>query len=386
MERPRWIVVGPVPPPLQGGAFMTTHVLEGLRRADALEAHLDTSDDRPIYTTNRLDPTNVLLAIEHAWRWALILRRHRGGRVLIPISQGRWGFLRDAVLIAMARLARRPVVVHLHGGLIDVFYREAPRWERWLIRRVLAEVEAAWVLTEAQADIFDGLIARERVSILENTSEDVAAASASRDEGETSAARDQDELRLLFLSNLFVKKGPLDLIEALEQLGERARGISLRLIGEAHPDVAAEVARRGAALARQGVSVAYDGPRVGAEKIAAYRWADAYALPSRYPPEGQPLTLLEAMSAGLPIVASDHAGIPWTVRDGIEGLIVGAGDVPALAGALLTLREDPELRARLGRAARARYEQRYSNEAFYGALARLAAAPVVGSPSAAAER
>lgn len=361
--RSRWLVIGPLPPPLQGGAFMNVHVLEGLRRIDLLAAHLDTSDRRPIYTTNRVDLTNVVLAIRHALGLAVLLRRHRDVRVLVPISQGRWGFLRDAVLIALARLARRPVTLHLHGGLMDTFYAEAPGWERWLIRRTLAEVEEAWVLTEGHEGIFDGLIPRDRVRVLENTSEDLGAVPA----GE----REDGELRLLFLSNLFPEKGPIDLIDALDGLGERARGISLRLVGEARPEVAAEVARRGAALAPRGVRIEYRGVRVDGEKLAEYRWADAFALPSRYPPEGQPIVLLEAMSAGLPIIASDHSGIPLTVRDELEGLIVPAGDVEALGKAVARLRDEPALRERLGASARRRYEETYANEAFYRALAEL---------------
>jgi glycosyltransferase involved in cell wall biosynthesis len=284
----------------------------------------------------------------------------------VPISQGRWGFLRDAALIGAARVARRPVTLHLHGGLFAQFYAEAAGWERWLIRRVTAQVERAWVLTEAHVGMFDGLIERERVSVLENTSEDAGIA-----EGEEEG-RAEGEMRLLYLSNLFPEKGCFDLIDAVDGLGERARGIRLRLVGEAEPAVAEEVRRRATELAGRGVEVEYGGTRTGAAKMAEYRWADAFVLPSRYPPEGQPLVLLEAMSAGLPIVASDHSGIPWTVRDGEEGIIVPAGDVEALGEAIARLREDGDLRAALGAAGRRRYEAAYSNEAFYSALADLA--------------
>ena len=140
--------------------------------------------------------------------------------------------------------------------------------------------------------------------------------------------------------------------------------MEVRLVGEADPDVAAEVRRRAAALAEQGVRVDLAGVHVDREKALDYAWADVFALPSRYPPEGQPLVLLEAMAAGVPIVSTRHSGIPHTVRDEREGLIVPPGDVPALAGALRRLMDDAELRARLGRAGRARYEELYTPDAF----------------------
>jgi glycosyltransferase involved in cell wall biosynthesis len=369
-----WIVVGPVPPVLHGVAFTTPHMLEGMRRAGLLAAHLDTSDPRPAYTTNRLDLLNVWFALKHTVMMCRLLLRHRDAQVVVPISQGRWGFMRDAVLIGLARLARRPVTLHLNGGLFRRFYEEAPGWERELIEAVVRRTEGAWVLTEAHRGMFEGLLPAERVRILENTSEDVGSRRAALGEGSETEAGDESELRLLYLSNLFPEKGCLDLIEALEGLGERAEGVHLRLIGEAEPAVAEEVGRRAEALAERGVTVEYGGTRTGDGKVAEYAWADAFTLPSRYPPEGQPLVLLEAMSMGLPIVASDHSGIPYTVRDGVEGLIVGAGDVEALGAAILRMRDDEELRERLGEASRRRYEEAYTNEAFYRALGELAGA------------
>ena len=80
------------------------------------------------------------------------------------------------------------------------------------------------------------------------------------------------------------------------------------------------------------------------------RGADVFALPSLQ--EGLPLSLLEAMASGLPVVASAVGGIPAVVRDGDDGFLVPAGDVAALGAALVRLANDPVRRARLGEAAR----------------------------------
>jgi glycosyltransferase involved in cell wall biosynthesis len=77
--------------------------------------------------------------------------------------------------------------------------------------------------------------------------------------------------------------------------------------------------------------------------------ADAFCLPSRY--EGLPLSLLEAMQAGLPCVATTVGGIPDVVEDGRDGLLVPPSDDAALIAALDRVLGDPALRARLGTAA-----------------------------------
>lgn len=79
---------------------------------------------------------------------------------------------------------------------------------------------------------------------------------------------------------------------------------------------------------------------------------DLFVQPSLW--EGFGLTLLEAMAAGRPVIASRVGGVPEVVRDGRDGLLVPPGDAEALAGAVLALLRDPVLAARLGRSGRER--------------------------------
>lgn len=91
-----------------------------------------------------------------------------------------------------------------------------------------------------------------------------------------------------------------------------------------------------------------------------YSAAQVFVLASRW--EGLPLSVLEAMRAGLPTVATDVGGVREAVEEGRTGWLVPAGDEGALARALEVLLEDPALRERMGRAARQRYEERFRHE------------------------
>ncbi|MGH4012314.1 MAG: glycosyltransferase [Pseudonocardiaceae bacterium] len=78
--------------------------------------------------------------------------------------------------------------------------------------------------------------------------------------------------------------------------------------------------------------------------------------------EGVPLTVLESMAAGLPVVATDCGALPDLVTDGEDGFLVPVGDITMLAGRLAELCDGPERRAAMGARARARAEREFSIE------------------------
>ncbi len=89
-----------------------------------------------------------------------------------------------------------------------------------------------------------------------------------------------------------------------------------------------------------------------------------FALISRY--EGLPISILEAMCAGLPIVATDTGGVSEAVRNGWNGLLVGRSRETTLRDALESLIENPDLRASFGKRSRKLFEQAFTSEAMVG--------------------
>jgi glycosyltransferase involved in cell wall biosynthesis len=88
--------------------------------------------------------------------------------------------------------------------------------------------------------------------------------------------------------------------------------------------------------------------------------AQVFVLATKW--EGFPRSILEAMRAGLPVVASEVGGVRESVRDGETGFVVPSRDVPALRDRLRILLASPEQRVRMGKAGRAWYEERFSLE------------------------
>lgn len=135
-------------------------------------------------------------------------------------------------------------------------------------------------------------------------------------------------------------KGADLLIRAFQNLAEDFPGFGLQLLGY-YPDRAQLEALIGGSPRIEILE-----PRANPEVLELMSQAMIFALPSRS--EGAPRVILEAMAAGVPVVASDVGAIPTMVRDGDSGFVVPAGDVGALENRLRRLLSDGDLRRRMG--------------------------------------
>jgi glycosyltransferase involved in cell wall biosynthesis len=160
---------------------------------------------------------------------------------------------------------------------------------------------------------------------------------------------------LLCVGNWVERKGILSLIDAFARLpaGEAV----LHLVGDDRAD-AAYAARAHARLDRADLKerVVVHGPKSIGEVAAFYAASDVFVLPSLKEPFGT--VYGEAMAFGLPVVGWRAGNLPFLAEHEREGLIVEPGDIQGLADALRRLAHDPDLRARLGQAAKARALQR----------------------------
>ena len=106
------------------------------------------------------------------------------------------------------------------------------------------------------------------------------------------------------------------------------------------------------------------------EEVAPFYAAfDALILPSGN--EGTPVSAIEALAAGRPVVATRVGGVPDVVRDGEDGFLVDAGATDDLAERLARLAHDPELRGRMGEAGRSRVLPRYAVDRLVADVDRL---------------
>ena len=144
-----------------------------------------------------------------------------------------------------------------------------------------------------------------------------------------------------------------DLLDALAALRERGVDALLLLVGDGSDRERLERLAHGRGLAKSVLFLGYQ------DDVARwYAACDAIVLSSAN--EGTPVTLIEALAAGRPVVATRVGGVEDVVEDGVTGHLVRPGDTHAIAERLALLAADPELRRRMGETGRAQMLQRYA--------------------------
>lgn len=279
--------------------------------------------------------------------------------------------------------AEAPDVVHVHsrrgadsfGGLAAwlagvpavltrrVESREPPFWLRWKCRPYGAIVAISQAIA---AELVQAGLAAHRLRVIPSA---VDAARFRPDPAARARLAERfslrpNELALGLVAQLIERKGHRFAFDAVAALAERGAPIRLICFGRGPLEAELRTVVRARGLDDRIVFAGFE-PDMA-------RWLpglDALVHPVRR--EGLGVAVLEAMSAGLPVVAAAAGGLVDVIEDGRDGLLVPAGDATAIATALERLLKDQDLRERLGQAARQRVSRDFSIDAMTNAYAAL---------------
>lgn len=350
----RILAVGPTAPPYHGVSMMTENLLQSSLSSEFDLHFVDIADRRGIANIGALDLGNVKLALCHAAKFFGLLRRCNPDLVYLPISQGLWGFLRDLLFLLPAGFLRKKVLIHLHGGEFDRFYSSMPGPLCLLTRSVFRRNTWAIVLSDCLKYSFKGLIEHKRIYVVPNGIDGVQCP-------KQKVTSKNERIHILYLSNLRESKGFLELLAVVPKVLKHCPNVRFSFVGEkTYPD---EMEKANLLVAEHHLEQCVKMPGVirGREKNNLLADADIFVFPP-IAQEGQPLVLLEAMSAGLPIVSTDRGSIRETIDDGVTGFVVRPRDPDALLKALLKLIKNKNLRRNMGLKGKERFHKHFTKQ------------------------
>lgn len=341
-------MVGPYPPPFGGLANNMTLLLNsGLARTHELIL-LRTSKHVRYVRVSQPDIWSFPYLILNSARMFWFMLRNRPDLVYLKATSDT-GFVRDACLMAIARLFGRPVICHLHGRPMGRLFATRGFLPR-LVARAMRLATLTIVLSPGLKEIFTRMFPGQRLVVLPNVVDvsKIAPPPAERTAG---------AVRILFVGRLSRDKGAWDILEIARLVAREEPGFRIDMAGIGETAEEDQAIRARAAEYGLADRIVFHGYQTGAAKAALFRDADIFLLPTYA--EIFPNVLLEALAAGLPIVTTDVPVIPEMIQDGVQGLVRRPGDIEGFAAALLAFIRDPARRRAVGAANRREAETRY---------------------------
>ena len=259
-----------------------------------------------------------------------LLITHRHVKIVHIHGASKGSFYRKYVFFLLAKyIFRKKVVYHIHGAMYHLFYANAPRFVQQRIRHFVNATDCLIVLSAWWKNYFTENFDPKMIRIVPNIVSAIPSSS--------SVKGDSGMIRFLFLGRIGERKGVYDLLEVLQANRAALQGkYVLELGGDGETEKLEQL------IAQYGLnaSVKFLGFVTGAQKEKRLQEADVYLLPSYH--EGLPISVLEAMSFGLPVISTNVGGIPEVVVSHKNGLLIEPGDHTAIFEAIKFFIDNPE--------------------------------------------
>lgn len=316
-------VVGRFPPPLDGQAIATRRLAQLLEpHCDLRRIDLSTGSAAKAQSEVRFRAGHIAHYASARGQIRSALRAAPNATILwTGVSGSTLGHYRDILvsLPAFRRCHRVHAVVH--WGNFDELFR-SPK-TRITARSMLDRLTSIVFLNQLLRDRCRDFVPDSKARIIPNTIDESIQLSSDEVETKQRVRKDRKVFRLLYLGSMTPSKGWKDAVFATEIMHKKGLSVELDLVGrwESDDDKASftdHVVRGGLG------SVVHHHGAVSDRTLLKemYARSDAFLLPTYYPTEAQPLTIIEALNAGTPVISTSHAGIPEMIADGKEGFLV----------------------------------------------------------------
>jgi glycosyltransferase involved in cell wall biosynthesis len=248
---------------------------------------------------------------------------------------------RETLFILCARFFRIPVVSHFHAGDVDEYLTAQPPAGRRWISLLLGLSNLLIAVSDDSAARLRRLVPATPITVIVNSINPQPFFEIRRGQNNDST------VNVLFVGAMGKLKGERDLAEAIAAISARHPNLRAAFLGFGADDLARYAVERG--IARH---LTHVGPVAPEKRLEYFANADIFVLPTYA--EAMPMSVIEAMAAGLPVISTTVGGIPELIDDGREGYLLEPGDAGKLAVLLSRLASNSDLRRKMGAAARAK--------------------------------
>ncbi|AEB10032.1 glycosyltransferase family 4 protein [Desulfobacca acetoxidans] len=262
-----------------------------------------------------------------------------------------WSYRKIFPLLILGKLLGKKIIIHLHGGMFDIYYKEAYNFEKNLIRYGFSLANRVIVLSHEWIERIKAFCETAKIRVISN-----CVIIKNNNKYLQNIKRLVKPRTILFMGDIVARKGVYDLVEAIKLLQPIESEISVILCGQGEVDRVRNIIK----LEGLDTIVSVPGWVSGSNKENLFNIAYLFILPSYF--EGLPMSILEAMATGTPVISTSVGGIPDAVGNGIEGILIKPGDILGLAAAIKKMLNNEGLWATMSQAAKHKISKKFSDK------------------------
>jgi len=329
------LMVTMFPPPVTGSSLASKMLADGLCRKHKVKK-LDMIINTSFGNLSEQGSISLVKLAKSVFKTFFFTTRTLFGEkfdiAYITPGQTVMGYLKFVPIMWAARFRSIPYVIHIHGAYFRNMLNNANGWKKEAIENSVKKSSGAIVLGDSLRSMFKEILPEEKIFTCPNGVEEDFFSTEEEILKKTKRWRNDDTIRIVYLSNLMESKGILDLFESIRILKRCRTKVHLDVAGAIEPDIQDRVKDF---LKELESEVRYHGILEGEEKKRLLQRNYLFCLPSKHPfGEGQPLSILEAMANGCGIIATNIGGIT-EIFDRSYGFVVERGNPEDLAKTII---------------------------------------------------
>ncbi|MCY6484380.1 glycosyltransferase family 4 protein [Clostridium aestuarii] len=252
------------------------------------------------------------------------IRKSDADLFYFTIAQSKGGNIRDLIILKTIRRKNKKCLIHLHGGYYrTLIEKECGKIQRKLNYKAIKGLDGVIVLGNSLKYIFEGMIDEKKIFVVPNCVDDEFLISDEEFEKKLEDIKSKNKLNVLYLSNFIESKGYKDVLYIAKLAKEKNIDyLKFNFAGKFYNKKDKEWFINFIKENNLEDVVEYKGIVLGKEKSDLLKESDIFMLLTRYPKEGQPISIIEAMGNGMTVITTKHAGIPDLIVERENGFFI----------------------------------------------------------------
>ena len=357
-NKPKILMIGPLPPPVHGSAMMTQYIKDSKIINNTFNLDwVNLSTSRTMSEIGKKSPKKILRFLHSFFKTLYKLSTNKYDLCYLAITCHSKGFFKDAPFALLCKLFGQKIVIHQHNkGMSNDVHKPI---YRFFLKSVYKNAKVILLSERLYQDISE-IVDRSQVEICPNG---IPAT-------EIFPKKENPIPQLLFLSNLMKSKGVIVLLDACKILKEKGYHFTCNFVGSETKEI--DASRFLKEVEKRGLNdyICFLGPKFGEEKYQCIANADIFVFPSFK--ECFPVVLLEAMQQGIACISTDVGGIPDIVENNVNGLIIESNNSRALANSIAYTIDNPKICKEFGTHGYQKFKDNYLIDKFEERIIEIA--------------